>query len=246
MGQPIIQFKHISKAFDGQLVLRDLSLNIEAGEFVTIIGRSGCGKTTLLRLINRLITPDQGCVIVQGQDVAQTDPIALRRRIGYAIQSVGLFPHMTVEKNIAYVPSISGKDQWKGKNRRKLVEELLAQVGLDPILADRYPRTLSGGQRQRVGIARALAARPEILLMDEPFGAVDEITRGQLQQEIRRIHEDRGITILFVTHDIEEALKLGSRVLVLDHGVIQQYAMPEEILQNPATEFVKQLVGTCK
>ena len=246
MGQPIIQFKHISKAFDGQLVLRDLSLNIEAGEFVTVIGRSGCGKTTLLRLINRLITPDQGCVIVQGQDVAQTDPIALRRRIGYAIQSVGLFPHMTVEKNIAYVPSISGKDQWKGKNRRKLVEELLAQVGLDPILADRYPRTLSGGQRQRVGIARALAARPEILLMDEPFGAVDEITRGQLQQEIRRIHEDRGITILFVTHDIEEALKLGSRVLVLDHGVIQQYAMPEEILQNPATEFVKQLVGTCK
>ena len=246
MGQPIIQFKHISKAFDGQLVLRDLSLNIEAGEFVTVIGRSGCGKTTLLRLINRLITPDQGCVMVQGQDVAQTDPIALRRRIGYAIQSVGLFPHMTVEKNIAYVPSISGMDQWKGKNRRKLAEELLAQVGLDPILADRYPRALSGGQRQRVGIARALAARPEILLMDEPFGAVDEITRGQLQQEIRRIHEDRGITILFVTHDIEEALKLGSRVLVLDHGVIQQYAMPEEILQNPATEFVKQLVGTCK
>ena len=245
MGQPIIQFKHISKAFDGQLVLRDLSLNIEVGEFVTVIGRSGCGKTTLLRLINRLITPDQGCVMVQGQDVAQTDPIALRRRIGYAIQSVGLFPHMTVEKNIAYVPSISGMDQWKGKNRRELVEELLAQVGLDPILADRYPRTLSGGQRQRVGIARALAARPEILLMDEPFGAVDEITRGQLQQEIRRIHEDRGITILFVTHDIEEALKLGSRVLVLDHGVIQQYAMPEEILQNPATEFVKQLAGSC-
>ena len=246
MGQPIIQFEHISKAFAGQPVLRDLLLSIEAGEFVTVIGRSGCGKTTLLRLINRLITPDQGCVMVQGQDVAQTDPIALRRRIGYAIQSVGLFPHMTVEKNIAYVPSISGMDQWKGKNRRKLAEELLVQVGLDPILAGRYPRTLSGGQRQRVGIARALAARPEILLMDEPFGAVDEITRGQLQQEIRRIHEDRGITILFVTHDIEEALKLGSRVLVLDHGVIQQYAMPEEILQNPATEFVKQLVGTCK
>ena len=186
MGQPIIQFEHISKAFAGQPVLRDLSLSIEAGEFVTVIGRSGCGKTTLLRLINRLITPDQGCVMVQGQDVAQTDPIALRRRIGYAIQSVGLFPHMTVEKNIAYVPSISGMDQWKGKNRRKLAEELLVQVGLDPILAGRYPRTLSGGQRQRVGIARALAARPEILLMDEPFGAVDEITRGQLQQEIRR------------------------------------------------------------
>ena len=178
--------------------------------------------------------------------MAQTDPIALRRRIGYAIQSVGLFPHMTVEKNISYVPSISGMDQWKGKNRRKLAEELLAQVGLDPILAGRYPRTLSGGQRQRVGIARALAARPEILLMDEPFGAVDEITRGQLQQEIRRIHEDRGITILFVTHDIEEALKLGSRVLILDQGKIEQYAAPEEILQNPATEFVKQLVSSCR
>ena len=246
MGQPIIQFKHISKAFDGQPVLKDLSLDIEAGEFVTVIGRSGCGKTTLLRLINRLITPDQGCVMVQGQDVAQTDPIALRRRIGYAIQSVGLFPHMTVEQNIAYVPSISGMDQWKGKNRRKLVEELLVQVGLDPALAGRYPRTLSGGQRQRVGIARALAARPEILLMDEPFGAVDEITRGQLQQEIRRIHEEWGITILFVTHDIEEALKLGSCVLILDQGKIEQYAMPEKILQNPATEFVKQLVGSCK
>ncbi len=246
MGQPIIQFEHISKAFDGQPVLRDLSLSIEAGEFVTVIGRSGCGKTTLLRLINRLITPDQGQVIVQGQDVAQTDPIALRRRIGYAIQSVGLFPHMTVEKNIAYVPSISGMDEWKGKKRRKLAEELLAQVGLDSAIASRYPRTLSGGQRQRVGIARALAARPEILLMDEPFGAVDEITRGQLQQEIRRIHEDRGITILFVTHDIEEALKLGSRVLVLDQGKIEQYAAPEEILQNPATEFVKQLVGSCR
>ena len=148
---------------------------------------------------------------------------------------------MTVEKNIAYVPSISGMDQWKGKNRRKLAEELLAQVGLDPILADRYPRALSGGQRQRVGIAR-----PEILLMDEPFGAVDEITRGQLQQEIRRIHEDRRITILFVTHDIEEALKLGSRVLILDQGKIEQYAAPEEILQNPATEFVKQLVSSCR
>lgn len=240
MGQPIIQFEHISKAFAGQPVLRDLSLSIEAGEFVTVIGRSGCGKTTLLRLINRLITPDQGCVMVQGQDVAQTDPIALRRRIGYAIQSVGLFPHMTVEKNISYVPNLLNK---KDKARTKAaVSKWMKIVGLDESIKDRYPSELSGGQQQRVGIARALAASPTILLMDEPFGAVDEITRGQLQSELKRIHEQTHITILFVTHDISEALKLGTKVLVMDKGVIQQYAAPTEVLRNPATDFVKQLV----
>ena len=240
--EPIIRFEHVSKSFGKPVVLPDLSLDIQPGEFLTIIGRSGCGKTTALRLVNGLLTPDKGRVLVQGQNVARTDPVALRRRIGYAIQSVGLFPHMTVEKNIAYVPSISGLDGWKGKARREKVSALLARVGLDPALAGRYPRSLSGGQRQRVGIARALAAGPQILLMDEPFGAVDEITRGQLQGEIRKIHRESGITILFVTHDIGEALNLGTRVLVLDQGTVQQCAAPEELLRHPASPFVARLV----
>ena len=172
MGQPIIQFEHISKAFAGQPVLRDLSLSIEAGEFVTVIGRSGCGKTTLLRLINRLITPDQGCVMVQGQDVAQTDPIALRRRIGYAIQSVGLFPHMTVEKNIAYVPSISGMDQWKGKNCRKLAEELLAAKFLQGIpLAGVVGGVLDSRLTARLLDYAALKYNRRFLLDHRPAGA---------------------------------------------------------------------------
>ena len=170
MTQPIIRFEGVSKAFGTQTVLRDFSLDVEPGAFVSIIGRSGCGKTTVLKLVNGLLSPDTGRVLIQGQDVARIDPVALRRRIGYAIQNVGLFPHMTVEKNIAYVPAISGLKEWKGKQCREKVAALLKQVGLDPALAGRYPRALSGGQRQRVGIARALAAGPELLLMDEPFG----------------------------------------------------------------------------
>ncbi len=242
MAEPIIRFAGVSKSFGEQMVLKNLSLDVDSGEFLTIIGRSGCGKTTALRLVNGLLSPDAGWVLVQGRDVAQTDPVALRRGIGYAIQSVGLFPHLTVEKNIAYVPSISGLDGWKGKERREKVQTLLRQVGLDPELAGRYPRSLSGGQRQRVGIARALAAGPEILLMDEPFGAVDEITRGQLQDELLSLHQASGITVLFVTHDIGEALKLGTRTLVLEAGEVQQCAPPSEILSSPATPFVTELV----
>ena len=240
--EPIIRFEQISKSFGDQAVLRDFTLDVFPGEFLTIIGRSGCGKTTALKLVNGLVRPDSGRILVQGKDVASSDPVALRRRIGYVIQSVGLFPHMTVEKNIAYVPSISGMAGWKGQVRREKVSALLTQVGLDPALASRYPRSLSGGQRQRVGIARALAAGPEILLMDEPFGAVDEITRSQLQEEILRIHRENGITILFVTHDIDEALKLGTRVLVLDQGQIQQCDAPAKVLRQPATAFVAELV----
>ena len=240
---PMIRFEHVSKSFGGQAVLQDFSLDVRPGEFLTMIGRSGCGKTTALKLVNGLIRPDSGRVLVQGKDVAEVDPVALRRRIGYVIQGVGLFPHMTVEKNIAYVPSISGMAGWKGPDRREKVSALLTQVGLAPSLATRYPRTLSGGQRQRVGIARALAAGPEILLMDEPFGAVDEITRSQLQEEIQKLHQESGITILFVTHDIGEALKLGTRVLVLDQGQIQQCDSPAEVLHHPATEFVADLVN---
>ena len=232
MTQPIIRFEGVSKAFGTQTVLRDFSLDVEPGAFVSIIGRSGCGKTTVLKLVNGLLSPDTGRVLIQGQDVARIDPVALRRRIGYAIQNVGLFPHMTVEKNIAYVPAISGMEEWKGKQCREKVAALLKQMGLD----------LSGGQRQRVGIARALAAGPELLLMDEPFGAVDEITRGQLQDELLRIHRESGITVLFVTHDIAEALKLGTRTLVMDAGEIQQYDAPSRLLAHPATSFVERLV----
>ena len=241
--EPIIRFEQVSKSFGDQAVLRDFTLDVFPGEFLTIIGRSGCGKTTALKLVNGLIRPDSGRILVQGKDVAGSDPVALRRRIGYVIQSVGLFPHMTVEKNIAYVPSISGMAGWKGQDRREKVSALLTQVGLAPALASRYPRSLSGGQRQRVGIARALAAGPEILLMDEPFGAVDEITKGQLQEELQRIHRENGITMLFVTHDIDEALKLGTRVLVLDRGQIQQCDAPAAVLHHPATKFVADLVN---
>lgn len=242
MAEPVIQFDRVCKSFDGHPVLRDFSLSLERGEFLTVIGRSGCGKTTALRLVNGLISADGGRVLVKGRDVAQADPVALRRGIGYAIQSVGLFPHLTVEKNIAYVPSISGLTGWKGRERREKAEALLERVGLDPGLAGRYPRSLSGGQRQRVGIARALAAGPELLLMDEPFGAVDEITRGQLQDELLALHVQSKITVLFVTHDIGEALKLGTCTLVLEAGEVQQYAPPSEILNAPATPFVEELV----
>lgn len=241
--ESIIRFEHVSKAYGSQAVLRDFSLDVFPGEFLTIIGRSGCGKTTALKLVNGLVSPDSGRISVQGKELGATDVVALRRSIGYVIQSVGLFPHMTVEKNIAYVPSISGTSGWRGQERRDKVSALLEQVGLSPSLAKRYPRTLSGGQRQRVGIARALAAGSEILLMDEPFGAVDEITRTQLQEEMKKIHREKGITILFVTHDIDEALKLGTRVLVLDQGQIQQCDAPSEVLKHPATEFVANLVN---
>ena len=240
MAQPVIRFETVSKLYGGQPVLHRLELEVQQGEFLTLIGRSGCGKTTALKLINGLIAPDEGRVLVRGQDVAAADQIALRRQIGYAIQGVGLFPHMTVEKNVAYVPSLGGL--WQKGETPAREEEQLGQVGLDPALAKRYPRELSGGQRQRVGIARALAAGPELLLMDEPFGAVDEITRGQLQDELLRIHRQRGITVVFVTHDIAEAVKLGTRMLVMDAGRVQQCAEPAEILRAPATPFVEQLV----
>lgn len=235
----MIRFEHVNKSFGAEKVLVDFSLHIEDGEFLTVIGRSGCGKTTMLRMINGLQIPDSGKVLVEGQDVAKADLIALRRRIGYVIQNKGLFPHMTVEENITYVPVISGKKD-KQENR-KLALRLLQTVGLAQEMADRYPAELSGGQQQRVGIARALAADAKILLMDEPFGALDEITKRAMQDEMLSLQKKLHMTIVFITHDIREAMKLGDRVLVMEKGRIAQIGTPQEIREYPADDFVREL-----
>ena len=235
----MIRFEHVNKSFGAEKVLVDFSLHIEEGEFLTVIGRSGCGKTTMLRMINGLQIPDSGKVLVEGQDVAKADLIALRRRIGYVIQNKGLFPHMTVEENITYVPVISGKKD-KQENR-KLALRLLQTVGLAQEMADRYPAELSGGQQQRVGIARALAADAKILLMDEPFGALDEITKRAMQDEMLSLQKKLHMTIVFITHDIREAMKLGERVLVMEKGRIAQIGTPQEIREYPADDFVREL-----
>lgn len=236
----VIEYQNVSMAYGDKEIVKPFNLSIEEGEFLTIIGSSGCGKTTILKMVNGLILPTGGTVFVHGEDIQKKDMIQLRRNIGYAIQGSVLFPHMSVEQNISYVPNLLNK-QNKEKTRNA-VNKWMNIVGLDPELKSRYPENLSGGQQQRVGIARALAASPDILLMDEPFGAVDEITRAYLQDEIKRIHKETGITILFVTHDIHEALKLGTKVLVMDEGEIHQYDTPKAILKHPATEFVGKLL----
>lgn len=237
---PIIQYQNIEMSYTAKPFIKNFSLSIDKGEFVTIIGGSGCGKTTILKMVNGLIKPRDGVIKVHDKNIWEEDLIALRRTIGYAIQGSVLFPHMNIEKNISYVPNLlNGKDKKKTKD---VVDKWMSIVGLDPELKERFPAQLSGGQQQRVGIARALAASPDILLMDEPFGAVDEITRASLQEEIKRIHEKIGITILFVTHDISEAIKLGTKVLVMNEGKIEQYTTPNELLKNPASDFVKALV----
>ena len=236
----LIEFQHVDFAYGDNLVIQDFSLTVEQGECLAIIGTSGCGKTTILRMVNGLLLPTGGAVLVQGQNTKESNLTQLRRKIGYSIQGSVLFPHMTVEKNIAYVPSLSPRSQKKLIYQN--VSKLLDIVGLDESFRRRYPSELSGGQQQRVGLARALAANPEILLMDESFSAVDEITRRQLQQEFIRIRQQTGITVMLVTHDINEALLLGTRVLVMDGGKIHQNATPEEIKKHPATDFVRRLV----
>lgn len=235
-----IKFDDVSKGYGGENVIEHMNLEIGYREFITIIGSSGSGKTTALKMINGLLLPDEGVVTVEGHDTRHTDLIELRRNIGYAIQGVGLFPHMTVEKNIAYVPSLLNKQDKERTHRA--VRSLMDVMGLDSEFAQRYPSELSGGQQQRVGIARALAARPSILLMDEPFGAVDEITRRKLQDEILHIHHELQVTIVFVTHDIREALKLGTRVVVMNERHIVQSGTPAEVTKNPDSVFVEELL----
>ena len=241
MRMEMIRLEHVTKSFGRYKALDDVSIVVEEGEFLTVIGRSGCGKTTMLRVINGLQKPDSGKVYAAGEDVGEADLIRLRRKIGYVIQNKGLFPHMTVEKNIIYVPVISGqKDK---RQNRKLAEELIGLVGLEREMLDRYPEELSGGQQQRVGIARALASRPKLLLMDEPFGALDEITKRAMQNELLALQKKLGMTVVFITHDIREAMKLGDRVLVMEQGKIAQCDTPENVKKNPADDFVKELIG---
>ena len=218
-----------------------LSLEAGAGEICVLIGPSGCGKTTTMRMINRMIEPDAGRIRIDGRDVTKVDPVALRRSVGYVIQQVGLFPHLSIADNVATVPRLLG---WDAPRVAKRVDELLALVHMDPDrFRDRYPRELSGGQKQRVGVARALAADPPVMLMDEPFGALDPITRTALQDEFLRILRELKKTIVFVTHDIDEALKMGSRVAILRAGRLVQYTRPEALLARPADDFVAEFVG---
>lgn len=237
MPAPVIQFQQAGKQYDDTYALQPLTLDIQQGEFISIVGSSGGGKTTLLKLINGLLLPSTGQVFVLGQNTAKTDLIALRRQIGYVIQGAALFPHLSVAANISYVPSLSGK-----KLTQQRLEALMALVDLPPELLERYPISLSGGQQQRVGIARALATQPQIMLMDEPFGAVDEITRTILQDSIQQLHQQLKTTIVFVTHNIREALRLSDRVLIINHGAVQQLDTPEAIQQNPANEYVQRLL----
>ncbi|MFR6291791.1 MAG: ATP-binding cassette domain-containing protein [Peptococcaceae bacterium] len=237
MSVPIIQFIQTSKRYGDTYALQPLDLDIAAGEFLSVVGSSGGGKTTLLKLINGLLLPTTGQVLVLGQDTAKTDLITLRRKIGYVIQGAALFPHLSVAANIGYVPSLSGQ-----KLSRQKLEELMNLVDLPLELLERYPISLSGGQQQRVGIARALATQPQIMLMDEPFGAVDEITRTILQDSIEQLHHQLNTTIVFVTHNIREALRLSDRVLIINQGQIQQLDTPTAIQNNPANEYVQRLL----
>ncbi|MGW4093110.1 ATP-binding cassette domain-containing protein [Nocardia sp. NPDC004750] len=240
-----ITLDSVVKRYKGQdkPAVRRLDLEIEAGDIVAFVGPSGCGKTTTLKMINRLIEPTEGRIFIGGRDVTREDPDKLRQSIGYVIQSGGLFPHWTVARNVGAIPRVLG---WDKKRIAERTEYLLDLVGLDPAtFADRLPKDMSGGQQQRVGVARALAADPPVLLMDEPFGAVDPITRVRLQDSLIAIQQELGKTIVIVTHDFEEATKLGDKVLILSEGgQVEQYASPEEILTDPATPFVEEFVGS--
>lgn len=238
----MLKFEQVSKTYpNGYEAVKNISFEIEAGEILVLIGPSGCGKTTSMKMINRLIPHTSGKIYVQGKDITQENPVTLRKNIGYVIQQIGLFPHYTIEDNVGLIPELKG---WSASKKKERVNEMLRMVGLDPaIFAKRYPKQLSGGQQQRVGVARALAADPDIILMDEPFGALDPITREQLQDELLRLQQEVKKTIVFVTHDMEEALKLGDKIAILKDGELVQIATPDQLLSHPANEFVEGFVG---
>lgn len=241
-GKPLVVFENVTKKFGRNVLAVDgLTLEVDEGEIVVFIGPSGCGKTTTLRMVNRLEEPTGGRILVQGKDIADVNRVQLRRNMGYVIQEIALFPHMTVEENICVVPSLQG---WSRDEKRRRADELLELVAMDPDeYRDRYPRELSGGQQQRIGVLRALAVNPDILLMDEPFGALDPLTREQLQDELKNLQEQVQKTIIFVTHDMDEAIKLADRIVMMRDGRVVQVDSPDEMLRNPADSFVREFIG---
>lgn len=237
----MIEFINVNKNFKNTKVLNNINLKINDGEFLVLIGPSGCGKTTSLKMINKLITPSSGTILIDGEDISKKNAIDLRRNIGFVIQQTGLFPHMTIGENVELVPYLK---KWPEEKRKSRSKELLDLVGLDPDkYLNRYPSELSGGQQQRVGVARALATNPDIILMDEPFSALDPITRNSLQEEIFKLQDELKKTIVFVTHDMDEALKLGDRICIMKDGDIVQFDTPENILRNPSKGFVEEFIG---
>lgn len=239
-NQPIIEFKDIKKVYGDNVAVDTANLSVEAGEFICFIGTSGSGKTTLMRMINRMLKPSEGHIYFEGKDISTINPIHLRRKIGYVIQNIGLMPHMTIYENITLVPKLL---KWPEDKKKAKAKELIKLVELPEDFLDRYPSELSGGQQQRIGVIRALAADQDVILMDEPFGALDPITREGIQDLVKTLQEKMGKTIVLVTHDMDEALKLASRIVVMDNGQMVQVGTPDDILHHPATDFVEKMIG---
>ncbi|AIF67324.1 betaine/proline/choline family ABC transporter ATP-binding protein [Terribacillus saccharophilus] len=237
----MLTFENVTKIYSGsKKAVNNLNLQIEKGEFICFIGPSGCGKTTSMKMVNRLIEPSEGRILIDGKDIMKQNRVQMRREIGYVIQQIGLFPHMTISENITLVPKLL---QWSKEKRRERAVELIKLVNLPEEYLDRYPQELSGGQQQRIGVLRALASNPPLILMDEPFGALDPITRDGLQEEFKDLQKRLGKTIVFVTHDMDEAIKLADRIVIMKDGEIVQVDTPDEILRNPANEFVESFIG---